>query len=400
MRAHRLGRIRTPVTVGAVLALLVAAVPVWLHLSARAVDRDNDRVLARACEGALPADAVGEFVPDGERVRLVDNRGTLLAPGFSDRDLLTCRIEWDRDEDEAETTGETEYLTLTSVPLRTAPLGHGVRVEDLLSGGLTRPGTAPHIDDLEHGLVARCPKGLPGLGRDGATGERVTYFLVRVSALHSVHVPDAKAIEKAAARHILDEAGCAPGPGTTGPKVRSAALARYGQDAERGSDATDEDTPRACAWFEPVKAQLAAGEGWQDAEASPWRREAHGCRVERATEEQREDVPDAFTLTSAQWQGRYREEARTEYGRELRLLSPSRPSPPGGRRADHYDRHSSDRQVILWATARCGGEESLLRLSATGRHPDRLPDVVDLVLSRYTDHYRCHGTQEIGRLRA
>lgn len=336
--------------------VLVASGLAWDRIDNRARENHNADVVARACDGALPVRTVDAIAPDGARARLTDNRGTVLGAGYSHRDLLTCEIEWETDGGPRNGATVATSLGLMATPLRSTPIENGVRVSDLVDEPLT-PGVNPVLDTGQ-GLVARCPKGLTGIGRQ-LTGDKVTYFSVRASGEGGKR--QRLALERAAARHILKKAGCAPGPGTTGPRVRQRAIERY---EDSGAKDGDQEDPRACEWFDPDRLGIASGSGWQDPSPSEWRREIHGCTVEHKAEQSAHALGDAHQLSSGRWQGPYLAEARTEHASDLRLLSPSDPSPRGGRRADDYRLSPRERELVLWAEARCDGEKSLIRLSA------------------------------------
>ncbi|MFH8289518.1 hypothetical protein [Streptomyces sp. NPDC018059] len=263
--APRAARRRTWLVSGLVALAVIASSATWLVVS-RAEDREerlaaNQRQLARACAGLLPAE-LGAFVPD-DKPGVLDEFGTMLRPREESRALLDCTLSWggggDAWEPDARARVRAEaVLTRTTgpaldgsfgLPLPDSALG-AVSTDDRLTGSA-----------VSASLLADCPKGLTGRVRPSRD------LLVTVdlpsTADDEYDVPRAdRLLASRTAVRVADWVAKKQGCGGRPLKAGAAAPAT---------------APKLCSWLSPKALRLAPGEWRFDRNAATYSRRTGVC---------------------------------------------------------------------------------------------------------------------------
>ncbi|MEU6976119.1 MULTISPECIES: hypothetical protein [unclassified Streptomyces] len=335
----------------ATLVLLAAALIAGFVLvrAERRTSHDTD-VLARACGGVLPRDAVRGLLPEDE---WWDERS-----GPGPRGLVSCGVGADEGR-----------LEVTAVPVLEAPL-KGVRIEHVTGDPYEH---APRWDGdyrlADATTTVACPGGLPGYPRP-VTGFRV-YGSLSGDATDDLPREAVAPAVAAVANGLRADHHCGGAP------VRAADVKPF-RDA--GSEEDGKDTRAACGWFSPA----SLGPGWKptgQADDGAAHTGARGCETGGLKGAR------SIGVTSASWWGELLPEVRTEYGHELATAGRSTPPPGTGRRS--YT-------VAAWAEARCADGPALHRVSVTAQERDGLADRADTLLGRYLEAAHCRDTKSLG----
>ncbi|WP_147978340.1 hypothetical protein [Streptomyces sp. MS191] len=322
LRGHRWLPQATAVVV---LAALVAGF--FVVRAERRADH-NAAVLARACGGVLPRDAVRDLLSGDVRWE--------LRTGAGPRALAGCAVGG---------TGEDEpRLEFAAVPLADPPL-KGVRAEDLAGDTpyASAPEWAREHERADTQVTVACPAGLPGHPR------RVTGFRVYASLVGGPEAAAELGPAVAALANDVRERNRCGGVPVRPSDARAPAPARD-DGGER------EENPAPCRWFGGKTESAAGGE-------HAW---ARGCAIGLP-------ATDVHAVSSASWWGDVLPEARTEYGAELAGLG-------GGAPASAVRRSY---EVAAWARSRCAQGTTLHRVSVSGLDKAALAARVDGLLDRY-----------------
>ncbi|MEV7278023.1 hypothetical protein [Streptomyces sp. NPDC093111] len=349
----------------ATLVLLAAALITGFVL-VRAERRagHNADVLARACGGVLPRDAVRGLLPEDERW---DERS-----GPGPRGLLSCGVGVYQDAD----GGDDIRLDVTATPVLETPL-KGVRVEHVAGDPYARaPRWVGEHRWADGTATVACPRGLPGYARP------VTAFRVHgnLSTLGDAVPPGWRTRLAEAVAAVADDLRTAHHCG--GSPVRPADVKpapRSATDSGTDSDADERNTRAACRWFRTAD----LGAGWRPA-GQPDRGATHTGA--RACVTGGLKGREGLGVTSASWWGELLPEVRTEYAHELAVA--------GRGTAPRTDRRTHT--VAAWAEARCADGPALHRVSVTAAEPDGLAERAEALLGRYLEAAHCRDTKTLG----
>ncbi|MET7615890.1 hypothetical protein [Streptomyces sp. NPDC005408] len=356
-----------PQTTGvAVVAAIVAGI-VLVRIELR--EDDNADLLATACAGVLPQQALREVLPGDERWQLRTDRETVGRPGS--RVLMKCSLG----------RGEEQGIEITAVPVLDAPV-QGVRLRDLLDSNDGDPYWAGAYQEADAHVTAECPKGLPGYPRS------VTRFRVHASlrigddgtTSSNSALNDAVA---AVANHVRTKGGCG------GEAVDPAwVLPRGESNSDDDSGDPDVNAPD-CPWFKPE----LLGDGWTANHSNSrqggdpaWSRACAGTLEQADAPSEQERFA---AVTSASWWGAALPEVRIEYGEEL-AAAKRNTLPPKGKRRSY--------PVAVWAEAVCPEGTSLHRVTLDSVTRGFTADHIDGLLDRYLDAAKCHDTKVLGKV--
>ncbi|MFG2639753.1 hypothetical protein ACGFYP_02035 [Streptomyces sp. NPDC048370] len=347
--------------------LLAASVGGFVLVRGEQRDRDNQDVLARACEGALPRADAAEL--------LADDSSWTLRTGPGPRGLVSCTVGGSGDDEPG--------FTVTAEPILDPPL-KSVRVEHVLypSPYEEAPDWAGEHKRADELVTVPCANGLPGYPRP------VTSFRVYASAYDPTdHVADDAARERlgalvaALAEDVRATRRCGGVP-VRETDVRPVSPSRPKEDTDA--------SPAECAWFRPALLGPAAKGAEQSADGAThaW---ARACSVSFRK------PGSVVTVSSASWWGEVLPEVRTEYGSELARVGHG--SSPDARPDTRPETRRKVPSLVVWAESRCAGGRTLHRVDLTGADRELLLARTDSLLTHYLDASGdCDDTKVLGKV--